>query len=366
VSRRTAFTRWGVPFGILAFSIVAVAAELSTAGRPAPPVAGAYLAAVLTSAALFARGRRSLAVTGFVLAVCLAYHLVGYPGQGPAFALFVVVFSIPAIAPLAWSLPVAVAIGPIWAIIPTLPPHAASVLDWAVVSPALAMVAIAVTGAVLSVTARQAATERAAQAAEARAHIARDIHDVLAHTIAAITVQANLALDALDDDPELARSAVRRIRDLARAAAPQLRHSLLQLRADGHPAPPQPTLELVGRVLDEARAAGFQVDEHVDVAPGSLGAVIELAVARIVQEAVTNAVRHSGGTALRCAIAVDDGCLTAELSDNGQRMPGPDGLGVAGMRERSASVGGSVETGPTPDGYRVRARIPISGPGVGG
>lgn len=365
MSWRSALTRWGVPLGILALSVIAVAAELSASARPTPPAAGAYLAALLTSAALLARRRHPLAVAAFVLAVCLAYHLVGYPGQGVAFPLFAVVLSIPAIGPLSWSLPLAVAVGPLWAVIPTLPPHPASVLEWAVVSPALVMIAIAVTGAVVTVTTRQAAAQRATQAAETRAQIARDIHDVLAHTIAAITVQSNLALDALDDDPELARSAVQRIRDLSRAATPQLRHSLLQLRADGHPAPPQPTLELVDRVLDEARAAGFEVREQIDVAPGGLDPVIELTVARIVQEAVTNTVRHSGGDAITCVITAAPERLEVEVVDNGRRMPGPQGLGIAGMRERAAAIGGELETGPSTAGYRVRASIPLSGRGDG-
>jgi signal transduction histidine kinase len=357
-------TRWVVPLGTMALAIIAVSAELTTFDQPTPPHVWAYLIAVLTSATLFARTRWPIPVAIVILALCLGYHLLGYPGQGPAFALLVVVFSIPKTGRLAWSLPVGMAVGPVWSVIPTLPPNPASWLDWAVLSPMLGMITIAVIGAVATVSARQTAAEHAAQAAEVRAGIARDIHDVLAHTIAAITVQSNLALDAIDDDPELARSAVRRVRDLARAATPQLRHSLLQLRDDGRPEQPQPTLELIERVLDDARAAGFQVTEDIEPVRGRLDPVTELTAARIVQEAVTNVVRHSGGTRLTCTISTDEDSLSLEILDDGSRPPGPEGLGIAGMRERAGALGGTVEAGRTASGYRVHASIPITARGA--
>ncbi|GAB3920639.1 two-component sensor histidine kinase [Microlunatus endophyticus] len=353
-------TRWGVPLFTMGLAIIAVSAELTTFDQPTPAPVWAYLVALLTSATLFARTRWPVPVAVVILALCLGYHLLGYPGQGPAFALVVVVFSIPKAGRLAWSLPVGMAVGPVWSVIPTLPPHPVSWLDWAVLSPMLGMITIAVIGAVVTVSARQTAAEHAAQAAETRAEIARDIHDVLAHTVAAITVQSNLALDAIDDDPEIARSAVRRVRDLARAATPQLRHSLLQLRDDGRPEQPQPTLELIGRVLDDARAAGFQVTEDIEPVRGRLGPVTELTAARIVQEAVTNVVRHSGGGRLTCNISTDEDSLSLEILDDGSRMPGPEGLGIAGMRERAAALGGIVEAGRTSYGYRVHASIPIA------
>lgn len=361
---RLALVRWGVPLGTLGLSIVAVAAELAAVDHPKPAPIGAYLIAGLTAVTLFARRRWPIAVTAVILAACLGYHLVGYPGQGPAFALVVVVYSIPTAGRLAWSLPVGIAVGPIWSLIPTLPPHSVSWLDWAVLSPAVGMSTIAVIGAIVTLSARQTAAEHAARAAETRAQVARDIHDVIAHTIAAITVQSNLALDAIDDDPELARSAIRRVRDLARAATPQLRHSLLQLRDDGSPAQPQPTLELIDRVLDDARAAGFEVTQAIDAVRGRLDPVAELTVARIVQEAVTNAVRHSDGTRIDCIITTADDRLSVEIVDDGTRTPGPEGLGIAGMRERAGAVGGTVETGQSTHGYGVRASIPISPSGA--
>lgn len=355
---RVVLVRWGVPVGSLAVSLIAVASELAWQGT-APFVIGAYAAAVLTSAALFARYRRPILTALVILAISLVYHLLGYPGQGPAFPLFVVAFTLPASGRLAWTLPAAVALGPVWSVIPSLPPSPATWFGPAVLGPALGMSTIAVIGAILAVSARQAAAEHAARTADAQARIARDIHDVLAHTIAAITVQSNLALDALDDDPELARNAVRRVRDLARAATPQLRHSLRQLRDDGRPEAPQPTLELIDQVLDDARAAGFAVRSSVAVAPDSLDPVVELTVARIVQEAVTNVVRHSGGHRLDCTVALRDGSVEVTVADDGTAPPAPEGYGIAGMHERAAAVGGTLEAAAAPDGFRVRASIPL-------
>jgi signal transduction histidine kinase len=356
---RVALGRWGVPFGSLLVAVVAVASELAAAPHPVPPAVGAYAAALLTSAALLARTRWPIAVAVAILVVCLGYHLVGYPGQGPAFALFVATFAIPWRGRVAWTLPVGIAVAGIWSIIPALPPHPSAWTDGAVLGPAIGMATVAVIGAMVRVSLGETAAEHTAQLAEARAGIARDIHDVLAHTLAAITVQANLAVDAVDDDPATAKAAMLRARDLARAATPQLRHSLLRLRDDGRPQPPQPTLELVGRVLDDARAAGFVVGERVDVEPGRLDPLAELTVARIVQESVTNAVRHSGGTRLDCTIAVHDRELVVEVADDGSRAPGPEGLGIAGMRERASAIGGTLEAAAVPGGFRVRATIPI-------
>jgi len=357
---RLALVRWGVPLGTLGLSMIAVAAELAAVDHPTPAPLWAYLIAGVTAATLLARRRWPIGVAAVILVACLGYHLLGYPGQGPAFALVVVVYSIPAAGRLVWSMPVGVAVGPLWSVIPTLPPHRVSWLDWAVLSPAFGMSTLAVVGAIVTASARQTAAEHAARAAETRAQVARDIHDVIAHTIAAITVQSNVALDAIDDDPELARSAIRRVRDLARAATPQLRHSLLQLRDNGSPAQPQPTLELIDRVLDDARAAGFEVNKAIDAVRDRLYPVAELTVARIVQEAVTNAVRHSGGCRIDCMITAADDRLDVEIVDDGTHAPGPEGLGIAGMRERVAAVGGTLEARRSSAGYRVQASIPIS------
>jgi len=356
---RSMLGRWGVPLGALLVAVVAVASELVAASHPVPPAAGAYAAALLTSAALIVRTRWPIPVAVAILLVCLAYHLVGYPGQGPAFALFVAAFAIPWRGRLVWSLPAGIAVAAVWSVIPALPPHPSAWTGGAVLGPAIGIATVAVIGAMVRVSLRETAAEHTAQVAEARAGIARDIHDVLAHTLAAITVQANLAVDAADDDPATAKAAMLRARDLARAATPQLRHSLLQLRDDGRPEHPQPTLELVARVLDDARAAGFAVHERLDVEPRRLDPIAELTVARIVQESVTNVVRHSGGTRLDCTIAAQHGELVVEVADDGTRAPGPEGLGIAGMRERAAAIGGTLEAAAMPGGFRVRATIPV-------
>ncbi|MCL2515838.1 MAG: histidine kinase [Microbacteriaceae bacterium] len=357
---RAAVLRWGLPVGTLVVNIIAVASELAAAGTAMPRALGAYAAAVVTAALLIWGRSRPFTVCLAILAVSLAHHLAGYPGQGPAFALFPAVFLLGSEPRPARSLPLAVAVATAWAVIPTLPPHPVAWTDWGVLGPALGMCIVAVSAVAIGASARQVRAEHAAETAELRAAVARDIHDVLAHTVAAIGIQTTLALDAIDDDPDLAKESMRRARELARGAAPQLRTALLQLREDERPEQPQPTLALLDAVLDEARAAGFEVERRIRLETGMIDPVTELTFARVGQEAVTNAIRHSGGRRLRCVLEARGGEAVLEVADDGSRLPGPEGLGIAGMRERAAAIGGRLETGPGPTGgFLVRATIPL-------
>jgi signal transduction histidine kinase len=216
---------------------------------------------------------------------------------------------------------------------------------------------------------QRAAAVRTRQAEEARRlamqerlAIARDLHDVLAHNISVINVQANTALHLMDRQPERAREALTAIHEVSRQALGELRSVLGVLRADGANAPlvPSPSLDRLGELATTARAAGIAVELEREGVPRPVPAGVDAAAYRIVQEALTNTVRHSGGSAATIRLCYDAEALTIEVDDNGHAAGPPrPGNGVAGMTERARALGGTLNAGPGPGGgFRVLARLP--------
>ncbi|MFK0170722.1 sensor histidine kinase [Streptomyces sp. NPDC090306] len=206
----------------------------------------------------------------------------------------------------------------------------------------------------------QAARRRAD---EERLRIARELHDVLAHSISVINVQAGVGLALLDDDPEQARSALTTIKSASKEALDEVRQVLDRLRAPGDaPRAPAPGLDRLAELAAQARAAGLSVEVEGEVPRLSPGA--DLAAFRIVQEALTNVVRHSGSRHARVRVDydADRSSLRLRVDDDGPATgadAGGSGNGLAGMRERAAALGGTIEAGPRPDGgYRVLAVLP--------
>ena len=202
---------------------------------------------------------------------------------------------------------------------------------------------------------------------EERLRIARDLHDVVAHSMSVIAVQAGVANHVVDQRPELAREALGTIETAARQALVEMRRLLGVLRAEsGEDADlgPAHSLSDLGQLVEEFARAGLRVDVSQD-GVGELPAALDLTAFRIVQEALTNVLRH-GGPVARVAIAQTDGAVRIKIQDDGHR-PGSgipanlgSGHGVTGMRERAALFGGSVTVGREPDGgYLVQATLPL-------
>ncbi|MFG2096883.1 sensor histidine kinase [Streptomyces sp. NPDC048612] len=221
----------------------------------------------------------------------------------------------------------------------------------------------------------RAAAERAAaerrRADEERLRIARELHDVLAHSISVINVQAGVGLALLDSDREQARAALTTIKDASKEALGEVRQVLGALRTPGDaPRSPAPGLDRLPELTEQAASAGLTVDVTTEGDPVPLPPGTDLAAFRIVQEALTNIVRHSGSRAARVLLRHSPGVLEIRVDDDGPATAGPDGPGgngLIGMRERAAALGGTVEAGPRPDGgFRVRARIPPAGAGTAG
>ena len=206
------------------------------------------------------------------------------------------------------------------------------------------------------------AEEARRRASDERLAIARDLHDVVAHNISVINVQANTALHLMDRQPERAREALTAIHEVSRQALGELRTVLGVLRADGADAPlvPSPGLDRLGALAAHTRTAGIAVRVEQEGVPRPVSAGVDAAAYRIVQEALTNTVRHSGGHTATVRLCYDPDALTIEVDDDGRAvlLPRP-GNGVAGMTERARALGGTLDVGPRPGGgFRVLARLP--------
>lgn len=207
-----------------------------------------------------------------------------------------------------------------------------------------------------------------------RARIARELHDIVAHSVSVMGVQAGAARATLDTEPERTRQALQLIEATARDAIGDLRRLLGILRTEDDPSAlaPQPGLGDLDRLLGQVRDAGLTVDVHVEGPPRPLPPGVDLAAYRIVQEALTNVVRHAGPATAEVHIRYNRHAVDVEVTDDGsRRASNPDaaatgcGHGLVGMRERAAVYGGSLDAGAIPGrGFRVRAVLP-TGPETG-
>jgi signal transduction histidine kinase len=211
-----------------------------------------------------------------------------------------------------------------------------------------------------------------------RTRIARELHDVVAHHVSLIAVQAEAAMSVLPGQPERAQSSVEIIGEVARQALTELRRLLGVLRAPSERLETAPAASLgdLDEVLDQVRGAGLPVDYEVVGTPAPLSPGVDQTAYRIVQEALTNTIRHSRATRAAVRLCYEPGYITVSITDSGQRPDGlpvagagavgrtgsllsGSGLGLAGIAERVASHGGHLTLGPTPaSGFNVTARLP--------
>lgn len=215
---------------------------------------------------------------------------------------------------------------------------------------------------------RSAWLERAREAdmraavAEERARIARELHDLISHTVSVMGVQAGAAAAVLDSDPSRARASLRAIEQSARESVHELRRLLEVLRERGDPAElaPQPGLGELDRLVEQLPTTGLRVDLRVDATGSRPQPGMELAAYRIVQEALTNVVKHARASSVVVTTRSNGRCLEIEVTDDGVGAAGEPrlGHGLIGMRERAALYRGSLEAGPRPEGgWRVLARL---------
>ena len=211
--------------------------------------------------------------------------------------------------------------------------------------------------------------------AEERVRIARDLHDSVAHSMASISVQAGVGAHVLDERPEDARAALLAIKDASRTALAELRATLSMLRSDEAPSrAPAAGFDRLPALVESSRAAGLPVDVVLEGDTQPLPPAVDTVAFRIVQESLTNVIRHAGPARATVAVRHGEDGVEIEVTDdggggadgngdahgNGDAGRGGGGHGLAGMRERVALLGGELDAGPRRGGgYRVWARLPL-------
>jgi signal transduction histidine kinase len=228
----------------------------------------------------------------------------------------------------------------------------------------------------------EAATRRALELERAR--IASELHDVVTHSVSVMIVQAGAARQVLAESPGEARAALLAVEASGRAAMTELRHLLgllsptqslegkADIPVDGSPAElaPQPGLAQLQALVDRLTAAGLPIELHVDGLPEDLSPGLDLAVFRVIQEALTNVIKHAGKPSTTVRLLYEDDHLLVEVADSGRPIPAaaplvPAGArrGLIGLRERIALYGGELDAGPrSAGGWVVRARFPVDAP----
>jgi signal transduction histidine kinase len=200
--------------------------------------------------------------------------------------------------------------------------------------------------------------------AEERLRIARDLHDVVAHSLSSINIQAGAGAHVARRHPEQAEQALQAIKHASKDALDDLRLTVGMLRADDEAAPrtPQPTLGRLGTLVERTAAAGLDVDVRVHGDPTPLPVPVDAAAFRIVQESLTNVLRHAGPARAFVTIAYSNDGVDVDVTDTGigpHNGANGGGHGLAGMRERAEAIGGRVDAGPAPGGgFRVHAHLP--------
>jgi signal transduction histidine kinase len=204
-------------------------------------------------------------------------------------------------------------------------------------------------------------TEQAGRAAtEERLRMARDLHDGVGHGLAVIAMQAGVALHVLEKDPASARRSLEAIRDTSRESLDSLRAELARMSGNEAPRRAAPGLADLDALIERVRAGGLSIDRHGS--PGEMADPADHTAYLVVQESLTNVLRHARATRATVSLERTAAGLTVTISDDGVGVGAPvgqdGGMGIAGMRSRVESLGGTLEAGPAATGFRVRATIP--------
>ncbi len=361
---------WGVALAVGAFELIGSFGAAERQPDRQPMHAVAVLLVLAGPAALVVRDRWPLAVVAVSMASTAVYIRLGYP-YGPVFVSLIVALVSAVLAGRSRATWLLAAVGLAGFVVASagdpyrdgdLLLHAALVAGWLVVVLAVAEVVRWRRDAVMQQ--RRAEREvRQRQEGEQRLALAQELHDVLAHHISLINVQAGVALHLIDEQPERARPALADIKQASREALRELRGALEILRrGEAAPRTPAPRLADLDHLVATVRASGLDVHLDDGRRPDDLPAAVELAAFRIVQEALTNVSRHAHAHSATVRLRYD-GDVTVEVADDGVGGTAVPGNGIAGMRERAAALGGEVEAGPCPGGgFRVVARLPVGSP----
>ncbi|GAA3772610.1 histidine kinase [Microbacterium kribbense] len=348
--------------------VVAVASVLT--GNPDEgPMAVTLPVAIVSAVALLWRQRTTLLTAGLVAAAGLVQTLLAQP-HGSLWSLAVYAIAMYSLA--AWSAELVAAIaGAVVVAVLLIEERIDNGVDYVFILLMFGGVWLLGRasrhwrGRVTAVEQRQREVARLA-VAEERVRIAREVHDVIAHSLGVIAVQSDAAEAALAVDAARATAPVRAIRETARGALAEIRRVLDVLRADDADLPgnDSPGIAAITALVESARASGLRLRSDVQVTSAPLPRHIDLAGYRIVQECLTNVLKHAPDSDAVVTVAQTSRILTVRVVST---LPGgagggaiPAGYGIRGMRERAAALGGSLRAGPTGDGsFEVAARLPL-------
>ncbi|MBV9094809.1 MAG: sensor histidine kinase [Streptosporangiaceae bacterium] len=345
--------------------------------RPVPQPGAAYVLVAIAGLALAWRRRWPVAVLAISAAAAIGYTLLGNVNGSvlvaPVIALYALATQLSARrAVLAGLVTMVVLMAATAARNPFghVTGGAVDIIPFMVAAVVFAGIAVANRRAYVASIRERAEQDARRRIDEERLRIARELHDVVAHTMATINVQAGTAAHVLASRPEVAAEALAAIKTASKEGLRELRAILNVLRQadEADPTQPAPGTAQLGALVDRARQAGLQTTLAVTGEPVPLPAAVDLAAYRIVQESLTNAIRHAGPASAAVSLGYLGGEVRIEVTDTGRGAAGDNGgaggkgHGLAGMRERAAAVGGTVETGPGPGGgFRVAARLPVHG-----
>ncbi|MDX6276810.1 MAG: hypothetical protein QOJ72_938 [Nocardioidaceae bacterium] len=329
----------------------------------------AIAVAVLGPASLLFVFRHTRQVFWFVAAITSAYLLRNY-AYGPVFASMAIATVVTVVR--GWRLTAWLGLGAVVSVYAIQRLAYDYPWSWGILSGVIAwsLVVLAV-GEVVRVRRERMVTNRRARieasrrkANEERLQIARELHDVVAHHISLINVQAGVALHIVDRRPEQAETALQAIKDASKEALIELRSLVGILRDVEKEAPRRPTgtLASLDDLVERSGHAGLAVTKTIRGEVRPLPSSVELAALRIIQEAITNVVRHAGAESAEIVLAYDADALDVTVVDDGRGFVADesDGTGIVGMRERAETLGGTLDVGRGPfGGAQVRASLPL-------
>jgi signal transduction histidine kinase len=368
-ARRHRIARLALPCAVAVVQLLGMSAMAHWRGIPVPPLA--YVLLLASAGFLFFMFRSPALVLGIETVLAAAYGVAAFP-PGPAFLAFVVSLVHAAFRGRRWQAWAVVGFVVLAAVLGELgwlpsgqgaPPLAAPA--WLAVAVLLGEAARRRRQRISEVREQRLARIQAEQD-EYRLTLARDIHDVVAHSLSMINVQASVALHLGTNEPERLRPALEAIKAASKESLAEVRQLLGVLREDAPLGPAlRPGLARIPELVEQARLGGLQVALEDTAAPGEAGEAQQEAAYRVVQEALSNVRRHSGAASAVVRLAIAGEALEVRVDDDGAGLRGAEpGNGLTGMRERLEALGGTLallprEPGQPNPGLRVEARIPL-------
>lgn len=326
------------------------AARIQDAGDRLGPLT--YALVTLAALALVARSARPLGVLAVTGAATGLYLLLGYPYGPIQISVVVAVFTVGRLLPLATAatacaaVTVALLLHGVVGASDATPTGVLPFSVWTIVPFAV--------GVVARVTAEANARQRTGRVLEERLRLAQEVHDVVGHGLSAINMRAEIALHLLPRRPEQAEEALTAISRTSREALDELRATLAALRS------PMPGLARLDDLVERLSGTGVPVTVDFTGTRGSLPPAVDLAAYRVIQESLTNVLRHAGAASATVTIDHQPSCLEVTVADDGPGAFTSDGNGINGMRERVTALGGTFEAGPgAGGGFLVRGSFPL-------